>query len=93
MQPNEVTGQVVDAAIKVHSVMGPGLLEGAYQACLLHELRMRGLGVRSQVPLPIVYEGTRIHVGYRIDLIIENSVIAELKAISKLLPIHHAQLL
>ena len=93
MRSDEVSGEVVDAAIKVHSVVGPGLLEGAYQACLLHELRTRGLNIRAQVPLPIVYEGTRIRVGYRIDLVVEDAVIAELKAVSKLLPIHHAQLL
>lgn len=92
MHPNEASGHVVDAVLKVHSALGPGLLEGAYQACLTHELRRRDLHVRSQVSLPVFYDGIRINVGYRIDLLVENSVVVELKAVAKLLPIHHAQL-
>ena len=93
MRLDDVSGQVVDSAIKVHSALGPGLLEGAYQACLAHELRSRGLRVRLQVPLPVIYEGVRISVGYRVDLLVEECVVVELKAVAKLMPVHHAQLL
>ena len=88
-----VSGQVVDAAMKVHSALGPGLLESAYEACLAHELRVRGLRVRTQVPLAVVYDGVRIEMGYRLDLLVEESVIVELKTVTKLRPIHDAQLL
>jgi GxxExxY protein len=84
---------IVDAAMMVHSAIGPGLLESAYNACLAEELRRRGLDVRSQVPLPITYRGQRIDVAYRIDLLVEDAVIVELKAVAKLLPVHEAQLL
>ena len=70
---NEITGEVVNSAMKVHSVLGPGLLESAYQACLAHELRNRGLQVATQVALPVVYEGHRLEVGYRIDLVVEGT--------------------
>ncbi|MGH7794583.1 MAG: GxxExxY protein [Candidatus Binatia bacterium] len=93
MDVNEVSGSVVDAAMKVHTALGPGLLESAYEACLLHELRKRGRKVLSQVALPVVYDGVKIDVGYRIDLLVEDVVIVELKAIEKLSPIHDAQLL
>jgi GxxExxY protein len=93
MDVNEVSGSVVDAAMKVHTALGPGLLESAYEACLLHELRKRGQKVLSQVALPVVYDGVKIDVGYRIDLLVEDVVIVELKAVEKLLPIHDAQLL
>ena len=93
MNINEVSGSVVDAAMKVHTALGPGLLESAYEACLLHELRKRGRKVLSQVVLPVVYDGVKIDVGYRIDLLVEDVVIVELKAVEKLLPIHDAQLL
>jgi GxxExxY protein len=93
MELNEVTGLIVDAAMKVHSILGPGLLEGAYEACLRHELMSRGLEVNSQVSLPVDYDGTLIDAGYRLDLLVENSVIVELKAVEKLSPIHDAQLL
>jgi len=90
---NEVSGQIVDAAMCVHSALGPGLLESAYQGCLVHELRKRGLEVRSREILPVVYDGVTIDVGYRIDLEVAGSVIVELKAVEKLLPLHQAQLL
>ena len=93
MDVNYCSGQVVDAAMKVHSALGPGLLEGAYEACLAHELRKRGLTVRAQLPVPIVYDGVRIELGYRIDLVVEGAVVVELKAVAKVLPIHEAQLL
>lgn len=90
---NERSGQVVNAAIKVHSALGPGLLEGAYEACLAYELRKRGLRVAVQFPLPAVYGGVRLEVGYRADLIVDDAVVVELKAVAKILPIHEAQLL
>lgn len=89
----DVSAHVVDAAIKVHSALGPGLLESAYQACMVVALRNRGLHVEEQVPMPIVFEQVRIDVGYRLDLLVEREVMVELKAITKVLPIHHAQLL
>lgn len=93
MEINEISGSVVDAAMKVHSALGPGLLESTYEACLLHELRKRDLRVTSQMPLPVIYDGTRIDVGYRVDMLVEDAVIVELKAVDGLLPIHQAQLL
>ena len=79
--------------MKVHSVLGPGLLESAYQACLAHELRNRGFDVAAQVPLPVVYEGRKLEVGYRVDLVVENRVIVEVKSVEAIHPIHQAQLL
>ena len=90
---NAISAEIVDAAMKVHSALGPGLLESAYLACLAYELRSRGLAVRLQVPLPILYEAVRIRVGYRVDMLVENVVIVELKVVRKLHPIHEAQLL
>ena len=88
-----VATQLVDAALQVHRAVGPGILESAYHACLIFELQHRGLRVQTNVELPIIYREHRIRVGYRVDLIVENIVIAELKAVPKLLPIHEAQLL
>ena len=93
MDVNDVSGAIVTSAMKVHSALGPGLLESAYEACLLHELRQLGLTAHTQVSLPVSYDGVRIDVGYRIDLLVEDAVIVELKAVESLLPIHHAQLL
>ena len=93
MEINELTGLIIDAAMKVHSALGPGLLEGAYEACLRHELTSRGLGVKSQVVLPVEYYGTLVDAGYRLDLIVEDLVIIEIKAVEKLVAIHEAQLL
>ena len=93
MNPNEISGQIVDAAIKVHTALGPGLLESAYQGCLAYELRKRGLKVEVQLGLPVVYDDVNIEVGYRIDLLVEDRVIVELKSVDKIAPIHQAQLL
>jgi GxxExxY protein len=92
MDTNEVTGQIIDAAMKVHSALGPGLLENAYKACLQYELQRRKLKTLSEVQLPIRYYGVNLDVGYRIDLLVEDSVIVELKAVGSVLPIHTAQL-
>jgi GxxExxY protein len=93
MEINRISGQIVDAAIKVHSAVGPGLLESAYEACLYYELERRGLPVQREVALPLVYDGVWLDIGYRIDLLVADSVIVEIKAIAALLPIHEAQLL
>jgi GxxExxY protein len=90
---NQVSGSIVSAAMKVHSLLGPGLLESAYQACLAHELRKRGLAAASQVGLPVVYDGEKIELGYRIDLIVETLVIVEVKCVEAIHPVHQAQLL
>lgn len=79
--------------MKVHTALGPGLLESAYEACLLHELNKMGLQTLSQLTLPVRYDGIEINTGYRLDLVIEDCVIVELKAVDKVLPIHEAQLL
>jgi GxxExxY protein len=89
----QMAEQVVDAALKVHKALGPGLLESAYEHCLAYELANRGLEYRKQVYLPIVYEGQAIDAGYRIDLLIGGSIVVEVKAVEALLPIHQAQLL
>lgn len=88
-----VGATIVDAAVKVHSALGPGLLESVYEACFCHELISRGVGVERQVHLPVTYEGLRIASGLRIDVLAEASVIVEIKAVEALLPLHAAQLL
>jgi GxxExxY protein len=79
--------------MKIHSALGPGLLESAYAACLKHELMKRGLKVACEVPLPVVYDGVRLDAGYRLDLVVEDTVVVELKAIEALAPIHQAQII
>ena len=93
MQINEISGMAVDAAIKVHKALGPGLLGSAYEACLEYELKKRGLRVQRQLELPVVYAGVEIDAGYRIDLLVEDLVVIELKSVEKLEGIHEAQLL
>ncbi|MGA9507846.1 MAG: GxxExxY protein [Candidatus Sulfotelmatobacter sp.] len=90
---NQVTGTIISSAMHVHSVLGPGLLESAYQACLAHDLRKRGLAVACQVGLPVVFDGEKIELGYRMDLVVENSVIVEVKSLEAIHPVHQAQLL
>jgi GxxExxY protein len=93
MEPNEVSGQILDAALKVHKTLGPGLLESVYRACLTHELRSRGLRVRTEISMPVIYEGVRIDAGYRIDMLVEETVVVELKAVEKVIPVHEYQTL
>jgi len=88
-----VAALFVDAAIKVHRVLGPGLLESVYESCLAHELRQRGLKVETQVQIPIEYEGLHLDGGLRLDMLVNGIAIVELKALEKLLPVHDAQLL
>lgn len=93
MEVNQVSGAVVDAAMKVHSELGPGLMESAYEGCLKHELLKRGLKCLSQVEMPLQYDGVEIDLGYKLDLLVEDVVIVELKAVERVLPVHEAQLL
>lgn len=93
MELNKISETIIGCAIKVHRALGLGLLESTYEVCLVHELRKTGLKVQAQVALPVIYDGIKLDSGYRIDLLVEDSVIVELKAIDSLLPIHEAQLL
>jgi len=93
MDKNEISGVIIDAAMKVHSALGPGLLESAYAVCLRHELIKRGLKVASEVPVPVVYDGIKLEAGYKLDLLVEDTVVVELKAIEALAPIHQAQII
>ena len=89
----QLTEAIIAAAIVVHRQMGPGLLESSYRVCLCHELTLRGIEFKSETPLPITYEGAKLDAGYRIDLLVADTVIVELKAIERVLPVHEAQLL
>jgi len=93
MTENEVGNAIVALAMKVHSTVGPGLLESAYELCLGHELTRRGLKVRNQVPIPIRYDDLTIDHGYRVDLLVNDRVVIELKAVETILPVHRGQLL
>jgi len=88
-----ITGSIVDAAMKVHTALGPGLLESVYEKCLKHELIKRGLRVKSQIWVPVTYDGVEIEGGYKIDLLVDGQVIVELKVVEQLLEVHKAQLL
>ncbi len=90
---NRVARQVVDAAYAVHRELGPGLLESVYEACFVYELRKRGLKVEKQVLVPVLYDGLMLDTGLRLDLVVEGSLLVELKAVETLLPIHQAQVL
>lgn len=90
---NEITGQIVDAAMKVHTALGPGMLESVYEKCLKRELIKRGLRVESQAWLPVIYDGVEIEGAYKMDLLVEDCVIVELKVVEHLLEVHKAQLL
>lgn len=90
---NKITETIIGAAIQVHRVLGPGLLESAYVACLAYEMRKRGLAVDEQKPVPLVYEEVKLECGYRMDLLVEQSIVVEAKSIEALAPIHDAQTL
>ena len=92
-QINHTSGFTVDSAMVVHSTLGPGLLESTYPSCLAHELRKRGANVQTQIHLPITYDGVEIEPAYRIDLLVSQEVIVEVKAVLQLHPVHRAQLL
>jgi len=93
MHENEISGVILDAAMKVHRTLGPGLLESVYEAVLAHELERRGLHVLRQVPIPIIYDDVHLGEGFRADLIVEGKVIVELKSIEQLAPVHKKQVL
>jgi GxxExxY protein len=92
-QTESVVTAVIDAAFRVHTTLGPGLLESVYEACLCHELARRGLPFERQLHLPVLYEGLRLEAGLRLDLVVAGSVIVELKHVEKVLPVHKAQIL
>lgn len=89
----ELTREIIAAAIEVHRALGPGLLENAYEECLCHELHLRGFGFRRQVNLPVTYKDVRLDCGYRLDLVVDDKVVVELKAAESILPVYEAQLL
>jgi GxxExxY protein len=93
MSENEIGETLLGCAFRVHSALGPGLLESAYEVCMLHELEQAGLDVKRQVPFPVTYGLVELDAGYQLDLLIEDVVIVEVKSVEKLLPIHMAQLL
>jgi GxxExxY protein len=93
METNEITRKILDAAYKVHTALGPGLLESAYQACLVHELIKAGLSVDVEKPCPLVYDDIKLDCGYRIDILVENEVIVELKTVEAFRDVHLAQVL
>lgn len=90
---DEITEKIIGAAISVHKVLGPGLLESAYEECLCYELNQLGLNFERQVALPVRYKDVKLDCGYRMDLVVEKSVIIEIKAVERLIPVHEAQLL
>jgi len=90
---NSLSGKIIDAAIKVHKALGPGLVESCYEACLAFELMQQGLKVERQKPLPVIYREIKLDCGYRLDLFIDNLIIVEIKSVEKIVPIHKAQLL
>ena len=89
----QATRITIDAAFKVHKTLGPGLLESVYEACLAHELRQRGIQVETQIALPVIYEGLRLEAGLRLDMLVANQLIVELKAVEKMNSLFEAQLL
>lgn len=93
MTINDLTGEIIGAAMEVHRALGPGLLESAYEECLCEELRLRGIPFERQKPLPVQYKGRQLDCGYRLDLLVAHAVVLELKAIEAFAPIHEAQLL
>lgn len=93
MQTNQITHEILDSAYKIHSNLGPGLLESAYQACLIYELKKKGIKVESEKPVPVVYEQVKLNCGYRIDILVENKVVIELKTVDAFSDVHYAQVL
>lgn len=93
MTENEITEKIIGSAIKVHKNLGPGLLESAYQECLFYELKKAGLKVEKEKPLPLIYEEVKLECGYRLDILVENKVIVEIKSVEALNDIHLAQIL
>ncbi|MCP4681385.1 MAG: GxxExxY protein [Desulfobacterales bacterium] len=90
---NQLSSQIIGAAIEVHKALGPGLLESTYEECMCHEFGLRNLSFAKQVPVPVIYKGKKLDCGYRLDIVIENTIILELKSCEKIEPVHKAQLL
>jgi len=93
MNSSQLTHQIIGSAMEVHRLLGPGLLESAYEECLVHELSLRGLNVRRQVPVPVVYKGVKLECGYRMDLVVEDCVVVELKSVEAIAQVHEATVL
>jgi GxxExxY protein len=93
MTAQKVSHAIITAAMRVHTELGPGLLESAYTACLLYELRADGYSGSTQVGLPVIYRGIKLDLGYRMDLLVENLVIVEIKSVDAVSPVHHAQII
>jgi GxxExxY protein len=93
LRVNDITRRVIGAAMKVHSELGPGLLESSYEACLAYELEKAGLQAPTQVGLPVLYDSVKLDLGYRIDVLVEDTVILEIKSVEAICPVHEAQLL
>ena len=93
MEINLITHEILDSAYKIHSKLGPGLLESSYQACLVYELRKKGLKVEVEKPLPLIYEEVKLECGYRIDILVENQIVVELKTVEAFTDVHIAQVL
>ncbi|OIP84767.1 MAG: GxxExxY protein [Porphyromonadaceae bacterium CG2_30_38_12] len=93
MEIDQITHEIIDSAYKVHTALGPGLLESAYRTCLAYELRKKGLKVEEEKPLPLIYEEINLECGYRLDILVENKVIVELKTVSEFNDVHLAQIL
>jgi GxxExxY protein len=93
MKVNDLTREIIGAAIEVHRELGPGLLESSYQVCMRRELELRGIPFEYEKPLPVIYKGMRLDCGYRLDLLVANTVVVEIKSVEALNPIHEAQLL
>ena len=89
----KLTGEILDGAVEVHRLLGPGLLESAYHTSLIRELQIRGFQVEAEVPVPLVYKEASLDCGFRLDLVVEDRVVVELKAVERILPLHEAQLL
>lgn len=93
MEINQITHEILDSAYKVHTSLGPGLLESAYKACLAYELRKKGLKVEEEKPIPLIYEEVKLDCGYRLDLLVEDAVVVELKTVDAFTDVHFAQIL
>lgn len=93
MNADELSNVIIGCAIEVHKTLGPGMLESSYEECLEYELKKKGIDVKRQVPVPVVYKDIKLNCGYRLDLLVEEKVIIEIKSVDKLIPIHQSQLL
>lgn len=92
MHENEISGAIVDAAFKIHTTLGPGLLESVYEKVLAHELSNRGFDVKIQTPIPVVYEGVKLDLGFRADIVVNGKVVVEVKSVEAIAPVHPKQL-